>query len=189
MTSVLPRTSMATRSSAASDPDALANGATPVVRRTLNGPSIRTFSKPVMPKLRVAAPAGAANASANAAAERRKVRMSAPSYSMFKVPLRAADVSGPGLADVALGAAGHVDISGTHDADVGGSARVRFDAARSCDRDLGLLSLDCARVDIARPGSLIFGRLRLASAGLHAARPGDRELQRLHLQRRDSEPA
>src|SRR5438270_7912992 len=149
---------MATRSIAVSDPDALANGATPVVRRTLNGPSIRTFSKPVMPKLRVAAPAGAANGSASAAAERRKVRMSAPSYSMFKAPLRAADVSGSGLADVALGAARHVDIAGAHDADIGRSARVRLDAARSRDRDLGLLSLDCARVDVARSGDLIFGR-------------------------------
>src|SRR3954447_18215702 len=97
---------------ARSDPDALAKGATPVVRRTLNGPSIRTFSKPVMPKLRVAAPAGGARLRARMAAERRKVRISAPSYSMIKVALRASDVAGPGLADVALGAARHVDVAG-----------------------------------------------------------------------------
>ena len=42
---------------------ALANGATPVVSMTLYGPSTRTFSKLVIPKLRVAAPAGAASAS------------------------------------------------------------------------------------------------------------------------------
>src|SRR3954451_2993682 len=112
---------MATRSMAASDPDTLANGATPVVRRTLNGPSIRTFSKPVMPKLRVAAPAGVAKLVARTAAM-RKVRMAAPSYSMIKVVLRAADVARSGLADVALGAAGHVDVARAHDAHVRGAA-------------------------------------------------------------------
>src|SRR3954466_13592559 len=86
-TRVLPRTSTATRSSAAADPVARAKGATPVVRTTLNGPSTRTLSKLVMPKLRVAAPAGGVTAASARAAE-RKVRMTAPSSIMVKTGLR-----------------------------------------------------------------------------------------------------
>jgi hypothetical protein len=41
-TKVSPRTSTATRSSAEGEPVAVANGATPVVRLTLYGPSTRT---------------------------------------------------------------------------------------------------------------------------------------------------
>ena len=65
-----PRTSIVTRSSAAAEPLALANGATPVVSVTLNGPSTRTLVKPVMPKLRVAASAGAASVSDDGRSEK-----------------------------------------------------------------------------------------------------------------------
>jgi hypothetical protein len=70
---VSPSTSIDTRSSAAAEPEARANGATPVFRVTEKGPSTRTFVKLVIPKLRVAAPAGAAMARNGTA--RRKMRM------------------------------------------------------------------------------------------------------------------
>src|SRR3954464_6605347 len=61
-TSGLPRTAIAMRGSAPCGPLAWAKGATPVVSRTLYGPSTRIFSKLVTPKLRVAALAGGAEA-------------------------------------------------------------------------------------------------------------------------------
>src|SRR4051794_2681137 len=88
------------RSSAGPDPVARAKGAMPVARMTLNGPSTRILVKPVIPKLRVAAPAGAANAMIEAAI--RKVRMGPPSYGKFKAALRAADHEQRTLPDPAL---------------------------------------------------------------------------------------
>src|SRR5688500_4807751 len=69
---------MVTESSAAGEPPlAVANGATPVASLTLNGPSTRIRSKPLTPKLRVAASAGAAAARKMRAGRPRgrKVRM------------------------------------------------------------------------------------------------------------------
>src|SRR3990170_955631 len=67
---------MVTESSAAGEPPlAVANGATPVASLTLNGPSTRMRSKPLTPKLRLAASAGAARAKPVRATNGRKVRM------------------------------------------------------------------------------------------------------------------
>src|SRR5690349_15741894 len=107
---------MATRSIAAGEPLARAKGATPVFRLTSNGPSMRIFSKLVMPKLR-AAPAAGAESRQAAAAAMRKVRIRPPSYSMVKAALRAADAARSRLADAALGASGDIDIARAHDAD------------------------------------------------------------------------
>src|SRR5947209_6455981 len=174
-TKVSPRTSIASRSRAVCDPLARANGATPVASVTVNGPSTRIFAKLVTPKLRVAASAGAASKRTETAV--RKVRIAAPSTVMVKTALRAANVAGAGLADVALGAAADLHVSGAHDADVGGAARMRFDVAGPRDRDLDLLRLHSARVHSARADDAIFGALRLSRAGLGVARTGDGQLQ------------
>src|SRR5437764_627352 len=109
------------RSSAACEaPVARAYGATPVARLTLNGPSTRIRVKLVMPKLRVAPFAGAANAMR--AAAMRKVRIRPPSYANFKAGLRAVDVARARAADAALGAAGKVDVARAHEADLGRAA-------------------------------------------------------------------
>src|SRR5215468_1633904 len=101
ITSVSPRLSIATRSIASGVPVARAKGATPVVTATLNGPSTLIFSKPVTPKLRVAAAAGETTAD-EAATTMRKVRMPRPSYNMVTPALRAANFAGTGLAHGAL---------------------------------------------------------------------------------------
>src|SRR5881628_2103389 len=173
MTNVSPWTSIATRSSASGVPVARANGATPVARLTRNGPSTRTFVKLVIPKLRVAAPAGELKAAETTKAKRMALRMCGPSYTRIKPGLRAANIPRAGLGHVALRAAGHFDVAGSHNADLGRAARVGADAARSRDRDFRCLGSDPARVDIARPGDVILRRLRFARLSLHAARPGD----------------
>src|SRR5690242_1652968 len=106
---------------------------------------------------------------------------------MLKTGLRAANVAGSGLADVALGAAGNIDVARAHDTDVGGSLGLCLHASRSHDGNLGLLRLDRAGVDIARAGDLIFRRLRPARARLDAARSGDGKLQRLDVESGDVE--
>src|SRR3954469_23500534 len=112
--------SIATRSSAWGDPVARANGATPVARLTRNGPSTRILVNPVIPKLRVAAPAGELAAAMVAIEAMRMVlRMCAPSYLRVKHALRAVDIARSGLAHFALGAAGHIDVARPHDGDVG----------------------------------------------------------------------
>ena len=81
------------------------------------------WSKLVMPKLRVAASAGAAMAQI---ASRREGRCAwrAPSTIMVKAALRAADVARPGLADLHLAPPVTLDIARAHDADVGGAGRI-----------------------------------------------------------------
>src|SRR5438270_4349631 len=148
---VSPRTSIAMRSSAVVEPVALANGATPVVSATLYGPSTRILVKPSIPKLRIAALAGAARAS-EAETAKRKVRMPPPSTMMVNGRLRtrsgAADAPRAGLADGAFGSARNRDIARAHDVDIGGTRGVRAHAAGAGDGDLCLLRLNVCGVDI-----------------------------------------
>src|SRR5258708_25270466 len=153
------------RSSAAAEPFARADEATPVGTVTLYGPSTRILLKPLMPKLWVAASARAASAKVTETAM-KKVRMRPPSMLMVNVALRTADVAGAGLAHRAFGAAGNVDVALAHDADVGGAAGMGAHAARTGDRHLGGLRLNCAGVDVTPAGDLIFGRLSFARASL-----------------------
>src|ERR1041384_7739227 len=108
-TKVRPWTSIDTASSAVCDPVAVANGATPGVPVTRYGPSPRIRSKPLTPKLRVAAADGAETASASKG--RRQMRMRLPSPNRVKRDLRAADVARARLADLALGAAAELDVA------------------------------------------------------------------------------
>src|SRR5690349_1145907 len=117
---------------------------------------MRTLSKLVMPKLRVAALTGKARPSVAIAAI-MKVRIRTPSYFMVKAGLRAVDVARPGLGHGALGAAAQVDVAGSDDVDRGGAGGMAVDAARPRDRHLGLLGGHAGGVDSARSGDVIFG--------------------------------
>src|SRR3954452_9701943 len=128
---------------------------------TLYGPSIRTLSKLVIPKFRLAAPAGAASDSVAAAAV-RKVRIGPPSTFMVKGALRTADVAGSRLGHRALCSAGHVDVARSHNVDFGAGRCVGPDATGARNRDLGLLGIYSRGVDPARSGDLIFGDPGLA---------------------------
>jgi hypothetical protein len=106
-----------------------------------------------------------------------------------KIAEGTANVAGPVLRDVALAAAGQLDVARTHDADVRVLGCLSCDAAGPCYRNLGRLAGNALGVDIARSRDVIFGRGRLARGSLGSAGSGDSDLQARDLDIVDVEVA
>src|SRR5215210_1368146 len=187
---VRPWTSSARPSSAPAEvPVAVANGATPVATLTVNGPSTRIRSKPLTPKFRVAASAGAVSVASATAA--RTMRMAAPSPLMVKnvfkpaaannISSRAIDVARSRLADRALGAAAQPDVPGPGDVDARRGGSVGGHLARSGDRHRRHFGDQRPGLDVARSGDFIIGDAGAAPAGVDPARAGNARLEPFDL--------
>ena len=113
----------------------------------------------------------------------------APSQSMVKTPLRAADVARPGLLIEHLAP----PETSTSPEPMMLTSAVPLECALMLPEPAIETFACCvwtrAGIDIARAGDVVVGALRLAGARLGAARSGDRQLQRSDVERCDVEPA